>query len=605
MTKKLCLLAFLLLAPLPVFAASFTATVDSTHVTAGEGFSLQLSLSGADAKGNPDLSTLKQSFDIVGQAQTSNTSIINGHMSSSTGWQLALIPKQTGHVTVPPVAVDTDNGRLSTQPITLDVGDATPQQSSQGAPIHAGRDVTISATTNLPNPYQDQPIIYTVRIVAHDSISDLSLGNVTADNAIVQPQGEVETKDALENGVPVKIIEMRYLVTPLKAGTVTIAPVTMQGSIISNAAAQRFNGISNGFIDPMQMFQQMGNFGFMQSKPFSLASNVVTLNVRAPAVAMDPWLPLKEFKIMEKIDASQVIKVGDPIARTFTLLADGMVGSQLPSLDLKLNAADFKVYADKPSTKTSIDKNTGDVIGQREESFSVIPLKPGSLTLPEIKIPWWDVKNDRIAYAEVPARNIDVLPAPISINESTQNALKPQINNVASSPEPQTPHQIVTTSQTPWFWYGLVGVLMLVIVAVALWAINLQRKVNRQNGKVDAQAKNENIKPKPPADIKWDQIRTAEDLHHELLAYAHDHWGMSQNATLEAAFAQQRLRLSNAPEQNEIETISRQLTAALYAGKPIDLEDIKTKCRHMIASLNKPEKDKKDSSEKLPHLNPS
>jgi hypothetical protein len=605
MIKKLCLLALLLLMPFSAFAAAFTATVDSTHVVAGEGFALQLNLSGADAKGNPDLSTLKQSFDIVGQAQTSNTSIINGHMSSSTGWQLALIPKQTGHVTVPPVAVDTDNGRLSTQPITLDVGDAAPQQSSQGSPTHAARDVTINATASLSNPYQDQPIIYTVRIVAHESISDLSLGDVTVDNAIVQPQGEAETKDAVENGVPVKIIEMRYLVTPLKAGSVTIAPVTMHGSIASNAAAPHLNGIGNGFIDPMQIFQQMGNFGFMQSRPFSISSNAVTLNVKAPAAAMDPWLPLKEFRITEKTDASQPIKVGDPITRTFTLLADGMAGSQLPSLDLQLNNVDFKIYADKPKTSESIDQNTGDIIGRREESFSLIPLIPGSLILPEIKIPWWDVKNDRIAYAEVPARTVDVLPAPATINEATQNTLKPQINNVASSLEPQTPHQIVTPSQTSWFWYALVTLLVLIILAVAAWAINLQRKINRQNIKINVEDKSEHIQPKPQADIKWDQIRTAENLNHALLAYAHDHWDMSQNATLEAVFAQQRLRLSNALEQNEIETIIHELTAALYGGKSIDLEDIKAKCRHVIASLNKPKKDQKDSPEKLPHLNPS
>jgi hypothetical protein len=605
MMRKLCLLVLVLLAPLPVFAASFTATVDSPQVTASEGFTLQLSLSGADAKGNPDLSTLKQSFDIVGQAQTSNTSIITGHMSSSTGWQLALIPKQTGHVTVPPVAVDTDNGRLTTQPITLDVSDTAPQQSSQGAPTHAARDVTISATASLSNPYQDQPIIYTVRIVAHESISDLSLGDVTADNAIVQPQGEAETKDAVENGVPVKIIEMRYLVTPLKAGPLTIAPVTMQGSIASNAPAPRLNGMSNGFIDPMTIFQQMGNFGFMQSKPFSIASNAVTLNVKAPAVAMDPWLPLKEFKIAEKIDAAQAIKVGDPITRTFTLLADGTAGSQLPSLDLHLNATDFKVYADKPKTTASIDKNTGDVLGQREESFSLIPLNPGSLTLPEIKVPWWDIKNDRIAYAEVPARSIDVLPAPVIINESTQNASRPQMNDAIRSPQAQTPPQNASACQTPWFWYGLVALLVLAIISIALWAINLHRKINRQSGTIDVEDHAEHIKENSPADIKWDQIRTVEDLHRQLLAYAHNHWGAPQNATLEAALTPQALKLSNIYDQAEIETITRELNAALYAAKSVDLEDIKAKCRHMIASINKPQKDKKDASEKLPHLNPS
>ena len=294
---------------------------------ANEAVTLQLTLTGAEAKTSPDTAALTQAFSIVGQGQTSETRIINGVMSSSIGWQLTLMPKSSGHVTIPAVTINTDKGQLSTQPIILEIGGANSSSKIQANAPEPSKDrgVLITASANNLEPYQNQPIIYTVRILTHATLQDISLSDVHADNAIVQPQGEPQIKDAEDNGVPGKVIEFRYVVTPIQAKPVTIEPVTLQGSIESAAPTHRIAQISNGFTDPFALLQAMNSHfgGFAQMRPFQITSNAVSLQVKPPAAIMEPWLPLENLQITETFNLPKTIKVGEPLTRTFMLTATG------------------------------------------------------------------------------------------------------------------------------------------------------------------------------------------------------------------------------------------------------------------------------------------
>ncbi len=92
--------------------------------------------------------------------------------------------------------------------------------------------------------------------------------------------------------------------------------------------------------------------------------------------------------------------------RKITLLAEGVVGSQLPNLEAQQNHEDFGVYADKPAMGEDVDGKTGAIIGWRKESYSLIPRKAGRLFLPAVKVKWWDVVNNKIATTEMPGRKV-------------------------------------------------------------------------------------------------------------------------------------------------------------------------------------------------------
>ena len=168
MVKKILFLALLIFLPLAAHAAQFTASLNGEQIAAGQSFTLELSLSGASARNDPDLSVLQRDFTIIGEGQTSNTSIINGTVSSSTGWELSLIPKHQGTLVIPPVAIETDQGVLRTQSLNLDdvAGQATPAAQTSSS-------VNLTAAAAVADPYKSQPVRYTVTILARANVTDL------------------------------------------------------------------------------------------------------------------------------------------------------------------------------------------------------------------------------------------------------------------------------------------------------------------------------------------------------------------------------------------------------------------------------------------------
>jgi len=113
----------LCLLPQWAMAESATASLDRSITSWGESVLLQIRVDGSADK-DPDLSVLKNDFDILNQSQSSNYSLINGHMSRSKSWTINLMPKRKGNLVIPAISL----GNVSTQPLHLQV---LAEQSSQ------------------------------------------------------------------------------------------------------------------------------------------------------------------------------------------------------------------------------------------------------------------------------------------------------------------------------------------------------------------------------------------------------------------------------------------------------------------------------------------
>jgi hypothetical protein len=596
---RVLLFILALVMPVSAWAAEFTATVDNNNVTAGDSLTLQLNLSGADAKSDPETSALKQNFTISSEGQSSSTTIINGKVNSTTGWQLTIIPRQQGQVIIPPVTLETSAGTLSSQPITIDVGASTASSPTQKATAGTSN-VTITAEADDTEPYQGQPVQYTVRVIAHANVTDLSLGDLTADNAVIEQQGKPEISDQVENGIPVKVAKFHYLVTPVHPGKVTISPVVLQGSVA--VRDDRFNR-RFGLNDPLGMLQGMEGFpGLDRLKPFSVASNAVTLDVKPPAVEMNPWLPLHSLDIRDDIDSGQTLKVGEPVTRKVMILANGTVGSQLPNLEPQENHTDFKVYADKATTGQDIDKKTGLVFGWRKETYSLIPQKSGKLVLPAIKVSWWDLANHRVATAEVPEKVLTIVPNTASV--PAPEAAPSAAEKPSQMPVGIAPVSVAMPKQKFPLLYGVVLILVIALLFMFLWIFSLQRKLHSalSGNAVVAKAPEEKPLSKPAGLSQLHSIQKPDDLLAFIQSYAHQNWKTPEHATLETIFAS--LEDDGIDfDRNAAYQLIKKLTSSLYAGKSADIDQLKNCFSTVLGSLEK--KERRASTQKLSRLNPS
>jgi hypothetical protein len=599
--RLVLLLAFWSLPAASALAASFVASVNSDHVSAGKSFTLQLMLSGANATSDPDISALKQAFTIVSEAQSSKTSLINGAARSSVGWQLAMIPRREGRLVIPAVTVETSAGPLQTAPTTLDVGPGSAPASSQTGPD--GSLVAVTAKASTTTPYQNQSIEFTVRCVVRGNITDVSLSAVNVANAIVQEGSKPEIHNEVANGVSVRVAEFHFIITPLQPGKTTIPPVTLRGKIEAPDTLPLNDPFGGRFSNAIR--QALNYFSSFGGAPFSVSSNPALLDVKPPAAAMDPWLPLTSLKIIEDLDATRAVRIGEPLTRKLTLLADGAVGKQLPDLEARQDRANFKVYADKPTTGEDIDPNSGAILGWRKESYSLIPLQPGRLVLPAIHVSWWDIASNKIATAELPERVVDVLPGVVAQNPPVIDATgQSQGLKAKPSAPPQPPSVLAIPSDAgPAPSYGLLAILATGLLWAIFWGLKRWRKSNRAGTRTAFTAQTA-ARGTPAARLlsvrTLKNIRTTAELKRFLQAYAHDHWGASRNAPLESTFP-----AVAGSGRDDVEAVIKGIAAELYAGKPADMEDLKKRCSRILVATRKEARIRRRRLEKLGCLNPS
>ena len=94
-------------------SAEVTASTGRTVVSIDE--SIELTIKSDDSSDDPDLSILENHFQILGRSQSQNYSLINGNASRTHTWNVTLLPKKTGEITIPAIKV----GNETTRPIHL------------------------------------------------------------------------------------------------------------------------------------------------------------------------------------------------------------------------------------------------------------------------------------------------------------------------------------------------------------------------------------------------------------------------------------------------------------------------------------------------------
>lgn len=383
MSRLLCAL-LLSLMTLQAVAASFTATVDRTRLSDGESIDLTLQSDDVTVFGKPDLTPLQPLFDVLSTRQENRLATFDGKTQATTRWIVTLQPKQTGFVVVPPLKL----GDASSEPITLQVLPAdTSANNGKLAPIF------LDASLDQDSVYVQAQAILTLRIYHSVSLyDDSSLTPLQMPDARIEQLGEPRTYEKQINGVRHGVIELRYAIYPQKSGELTIP-----SQLFSATPAQRSN---NDVYNP---------FGPRPGRNVQVKSPLVPLTVKAkptdyPADA--PWLPARSLSLAESWSPEpDQARVGDSLTRSVLLRAEGLSSAQLPPLPTS-QAIGLRRYPDQP--KLANESSERGLIGSREEREALVPSRSGTIDLPELKVVWWNTREDRLEHTSLPARTLQV-----------------------------------------------------------------------------------------------------------------------------------------------------------------------------------------------------
>ena len=386
MKRLLCAL-LLCLCGTQLWAAGFSATVDRARLNEGETFDLILESEDVTQFGMPDLTPLRDQFEVVSTRQENRLSTFAGQARSSTRWIVTLLPRQSGYVVVPPLKL----GDAQSQPITLQVLKNDPASGGKLAPIF------IDASLDRESVYVQAQAVLTLRIYHSVSLyDDSSLTPLSIPDARVEQLGDPRTFETDINGVRHGVIELRYAIFPQQSGELSIP-----AQVFSATPVERSNGY------------EFNPFGPRPGRPTRVKSPEIPLEVKprpASWPADVPWLPARALTLSEAWNPEpKAVTVGDSLTRSLMLRAEGLSSAQLPPLPIQ-DSTGLRRYPDQPQQRNEV--NDKGLIGSREESEALVPSQSGRITLPEVQVLWWNTELDRLESASLPARTLEVASNP-------------------------------------------------------------------------------------------------------------------------------------------------------------------------------------------------
>jgi len=438
--RYILVLFCLLLVGVSHAASNVEVFVDRVQVQENESLNVVFK-AGSSVDADPDFTPLQKDFQIIDRSQSSSIQIINGHMSREITWTLDLMPKHMGDLVIPSIAFGSDR----TQPKIIKVVKSKTRGKTGDDKLY------MEASVDNNSVYMQSELIYTLRIyhavaLRNPSLSDLSISDK---DAIVEKMDDKQF-EKLVNGRRYQVYERTYAIFPQNAGELVIEPAVLDAQFIELPRSIRTRRVSSQRIRVK-----------VQDIPEQVKQKKLLY-----------WLPAKWLKLEEKwSDKSMQVHVGDPITRTLTVHANGILPSAIPELATNTTLDGVKQYPDQPI----IDKKIvgTDVMAKREEKIAYIPSKPGKLTLPAISLVWWNTQSNKLQTAILSSRTITVLPASGQAQPVPPDQVPADANPVATNPiqpaagsQPSVVSGAVVSSK--WFWISMV-LLALWLATLALW----------------------------------------------------------------------------------------------------------------------------------------
>ncbi len=382
--------------------AEVSVKVDRDTVKLNESIHITF-VSDQKIKKQPDFSPLEKDFEILSQSQNSSTRMINGTTNHEISWSLTLMSKKKGDITIPSL----NFGSQQSKPVIIHVDDAA--LSKQGDPLFF--EVELSPSQQV---YEQSQLIYTLRFYRSVNLYSGRLSDIQVSDpdAIIEKIGEDKEYDVINDGTRYLVLERKYAVFPQHPDELTFSPITFEGQIVTGGRS---------------MFNMHTQYKRLSSQPA-----IIDVKPIPPPFTRQNWLAAEDVKLVDEWsgDIAQ-ITVGEPITRTVTIMADGCLSSQIPSFDLNL-PGDVKQYPDKPQT---FNQNLGNgFTGIKQTKTALIASKPGTLTLPEISVKWWDVNANLARESTLPEMTLHIVDAPPT--EATTTEVIEQVPSTLPQPVP-------------------------------------------------------------------------------------------------------------------------------------------------------------------------
>lgn len=383
MIKKLIRLSALLVGLLVTSLASaqqIEVNVDRTELARGETLTFTIRVFDQRQGMQLDLTPLTENFDVLGTRTSSQIRSVNGNVESWTDYIVTLFPLTEGELEIPSLQINNS----STDPITVSVVNEGPRSNQ------SSEELFLEVEVNKESVYVQEQLLFTVRLYyTINGIRNPQFTELEMEDTVIQLIGSPNQYERLIDGVRYGVYEKRYVIFPQRSGPLEIPDILFRGEVTDG---------SSNFV-----------FRNLNTRRVTAFIDGLTIDVKErPEAARDSqfWLPVSNLTLEESFDTDiSNLQVGDSIVRTVTLVAEGVDGAVLPPFS-NTDIEGANLYPDPAEIdRTFVD---GEIIGTRTEQTTIVATQGGTIEIPEIVIPWWNVDTDQLEATVVPATRLQI-----------------------------------------------------------------------------------------------------------------------------------------------------------------------------------------------------
>lgn len=404
-----CLIFCAALLHVSVAVAGVAVSLDRPSVDLNESFLLKIVVD-SNIDMEPDFTVLDENFYRGQVSQLSNTSIINGQIRRSRTWSIALMAKSTGTQEIPAISI----GNETSEPIPIVVNEPTNAPPGEA-------DVFVTSEIDQTDAYVQAQILYRIKVYRAVATRQPALREptITGVEALVELAGDERTYETVLKGKAYSVVERVLAIFPQESGEIAISPAKFEARILRN-----------GRITGRKVFE-------------SGSHTINVLPIPAPPADFPnaAWLPARDVQLSEEWSREpSELEAGEPITRHVTISVLGQIETQIPAIKPPVIDG-MNVYADKPELTRRIEAEG--IRGIRKDQYALIGVRGGTVEIPELEVPWWNIEAGEWRVARLPARTLRIdAPAEAAV-------VPPGVPPAASADEADDPQSL---SAADGFW---------------------------------------------------------------------------------------------------------------------------------------------------------
>ncbi|WP_019612964.1 BatD family protein [Psychromonas ossibalaenae] len=426
-------------------AVQVQTSVSDNVVYLGDMFTLTIEINDSSSDYQLDTRPLEKDFTVYRPSRSQKSELINGKFSQRTEWQVTLQAKAVGTFTIPALKIGSLNSKAIVVSVEKPSAEATKSQDNA---------VFIENSVDRETLYLGQPLIFTSKIFLSQNSNELNLLDPTLKGADIEVYGEDKNGQTIRNGIRYKTITRKYQINANTAGNVTINSPLLTGSLRKTV---RISDWQNRVI----------------ADPINIRGDSLKVTIKEkPADYQGEWLISDDVRLIENqsIDG-QSFRVGEPITRSISLQVASINKDKLPVVNFNYPKS-LRFYPDQDEL---IEGQANDLIyAQRTLRHAIIPDQAGSLTLPEIKIPWWNSLTDKQEFAVLPAQTLTILAAE-KTHSSAADTEAPQTIPTAAAPQ-EAPAAAAADNSALIMWQVISAILLFSLIVLAAYHYSYRRK---------------------------------------------------------------------------------------------------------------------------------